>query len=301
MDTAELLRQIVAIPAFSGEEERRADFLTDYLRAHGLTVRRVKNNLLVPVGACRDLEFTPNEDAPVVMLNSHLDTVRPTDSYTFDPFYPPPVKDRVRGLGSNDAGGVLVSMIAAALHFHKHKILGFNLLLLLSAEEETSGKNGMSLALTEAGRVDCAIIGEPTSMRAATGERGLLVLDGLAHGVSGHAARNEGVNAIYTALSDIATLRDYRFSRISPLMGEVKISVTQIGAGTQHNVVPDQCRFVVDVRPTDVYDNEEICRELQGMVKSTLTPRSLVNRSSATPAGHPLAECAEASGIETYI
>lgn len=290
MDAVELLRQILAIPSLSGEEEKRADFLTGFLQSQGLSVRRVKNNILARVD-CSD------SNAPVLMLNSHLDTVRPVGTYSSLPTS----EDCVPGLGSNDAGGALVSMIATALHFHRYKTLDFNLLLLISAEEETSGKNGMSLAISEVGRVDCAIIGEPTMMRAAIGERGLLVLDGLAQGVSGHAARNEGVNAIYIALDDIVTLRNYRFHRLSPLMGEVKISVTQITAGTQHNVVPDECRFVVDVRPTDVYSNEEIWHELQNVVKSTLTPRSLRNRSSATPVGHPLAECARALGIETYI
>lgn len=294
MNTGELLRKIVSIPSFSGGEDARADFVAGYLAAAGLAVERVGNNLLARV-ACGVA------GAPVVMLNSHLDTVRPLADYTFDPFSPPHDENTVFGLGSNDAGGAVVSMIAAALHFHRHGGLGFDLLLLLSAEEEVSGANGITLALGHAGRVDCAIIGEPTQMRAAVAERGLLVLDGVAHGVSGHAARNEGENAIYKALRDIETLRTHRFERVSPLMGEVKVTVTQINAGTQHNVVPDTCTFVVDIRPTDRYTNEEIWQELQAAVVSTLTPRSLKNRCSATPAGHPLLRCAGALGIETYV
>ena len=294
MNTTELLRKIVSIQSFSGGEQERADFMAGYLTDEGLSVRRIGNNIFARVGCGR-------EGAPTVMLNSHLDTVHPSAGYTFDPFDPPYDAGIVFGLGSNDAGGAVVSMTAAALHFLRHGGLAFDLLLLLSAEEETSGVNGISLALQHAGRVDCAIIGEPTRMKAAVAERGLLVLDGVASGVSGHAARGEGENAIYKALSDIETLRNHRFARVSPLMGEVKLTVTQISAGTQHNVVPDKCTFVVDIRPTDLYTNEEIWRELQAEVASELTSRSLANRSSATPAGHPLIQCAGALGIGTYI
>ncbi len=266
-----------------------------YLTGNGLTVGRIGNNLMARVGCGR-------KDAPTVMLNSHLDTVRPSAGYTFDPFDPPFDGLTVRGLGSNDAGAAGVSMIAAALHFMRRGGAdGFDILLLLSAEEENSGANGLSLALPHAGRIDCAIIGEPTRMKAAVAERGLLVLDGVATGRSGHAARGEGENAIYKALCDIETMRDYRFARVSPLMGEVKLTVTQIAAGTQHNVVPDRCTFVADIRPTNLYTNEEIWRELQAAVGSTLTPRSLTHRSAATPPGHALIRCAEKLGIETFV
>lgn len=294
MDATALLRKIVSIPSFSGGEQARADFVAGYLTDKGLTVERIGNNLLARVACGR-------EGTPTVMLNSHLDTVRPSAGYTSDPFDSSFDGRKICGLGSNDAGGAGVSMIAAALHFLRRGGLGFDILLLLSAEEETSGANGMQLAIRYAGRVDCAVIGEPTRMKAAVAERGLLVLDGLARGVCGHAARGEGENAIYKALRDIGTLRTYRFGRVSPLMGEVKLTVTQIAAGTQHNVVPDRCTFVVDIRPTDLYTNEEIWRELQAAVGSTLTPRSLTGRSSATPPGHPLAKCAAALGIETYV
>lgn len=294
MDAVELLRKIISIPSFSGGEDARADFVAAYLTGEGLAVERIGNNLIACVSCGR-------EDAPAVMLNSHLDTVRPSAGYTFDPFDPSFDGRTVRGLGSNDAGGAGVSMIATALHFLRHGGLGFDILLVLSAEEETSGMNGLSLALSHAGRIDCAIIGEPTRMKAAVAERGLLVIDGVATGKSGHAARGEGENAIYKAMRDIEILRNHRFERVSPLMGKVKLTVTQIAAGTQHNVVPDRCTFVVDIRPTDLYTNEEIWRELQTMVGSTLTPRSLTHRSSATTAGHALVKCAEKLGIETYV
>lgn len=319
----ELLKNIVAIPAFSGEEAARADFVAAYLSDAGLAVERVGNNVWARVGCgC--------EGAPTLMLNSHLDTVRPATGYTFDPFRPDAAAgqddkirgfgsndagahacvsdfspgtndDKIRGLGSNDAGGCVVSMIAAALHFARNGGLTYDILLLLSAEEERSGKNGMALAIDHVGRVDCAIIGEPTGMRAAIAERGLLVLDGVAHGVSGHAARGEGDNAIYRAMRDIDALRDHNFTKLSPSMGVPTLAVTQINAGTQHNVVPDKCTFVVDVRPTDVYNNEELWHELQALTESALTPRSLTNRSSATPVGHPLLKTAQRLGIESYV
>jgi acetylornithine deacetylase len=285
----DLLKHIISIPAFSGEEAARADFVASYLAGEGLAVERVANNLWVRVRCGRD-------GAPTLMLNSHLDTVRPAGGG-----YAASGEGIIGGLGSNDAGGSVVSMIAATLHFVRHGGLDYDLLLLLSAEEENSGKNGMSLAIKHVGRVDCAIIGEPTGMRAAVAERGLLVLDGVAHGVSGHAARGEGDNAIYRAMRDIDALRAHKFAKISPTMGVPTLAVTQINAGTQHNVVPDRCTFVVDVRPTDVYTNEELWHELQTLAESTLTPRSLTNRSSATPAGHPLLWAVERLGIEKYI
>ena len=337
MNIADILRRVVSIRSFSGEEGDRWDFFAEYLGSSGIVVKRIGNNLLAEIRC-------GGEHAPWVMLNSHLDTVKPAAGYTFDPFNPPfdpsinPAV--VRGLGSNDAGGAVVSMVETAIHFHKHGGLDFNILLLLSAEEENSGPNGMRLVMREINKeiretcirdfekttfpgdvkkakstenikdvsdirnvedIVCAIIGEPTQMKAAVAERGLLVLDGVATGVSGHAARNEGVNAIYIAMEDIERLRGYRFSKVSPLMGEVKVTVTQVNAGTQHNVVPDRCTFVVDIRPTDCYDNEEIYNELQGQIKSALTPRSLTNRSSATPQEHPLLKCVELLGIESYI
>lgn len=293
MEAADFLRKMVSIRSFSGEEDARVDFVASYLEAQGLTVKRLKNNIFARVECAG-----PN--APVVMLCSHLDTVRPSAGYTFDPFEPPYDAGVIRGLGSNDAGGSVAAMIQTALHFYRTGGLDFNILLLLVAEEENSGPNGMCLAIKEADRADCAIIGEPTQMKAAAAERGLLVLDGLAEGISGHAARSEGINALYKAIKDIEILRNYRFAKISPLMGEVKLTVTQIEAGTQHNVVPGKCRFVVDIRPTDSYTNEEILAELQSAVESKLTPRSLKNRSSATPHGHPLLDAAAACGVETY-
>ncbi len=293
-EATELLRKLVAIPSPSGEEHTRSDFLVTYLAERGIEVERVGNNLVA-----RQPRHNPSK--PMLMLTSHLDTVRPNAGYTFDPFNPPVSDTKINGLGSNDAGASVVSMSQTFLHFYQEE-LPVNLLLALSTEEENSGPNGMRRLWGELSQeVDMAIIGEPTGMKAAIAERGLLVIDGEATGVSGHAARSEGVNALYIALDDIATLRGTMFSKVSPTMGEVKLTVTQINAGTQHNVVPDKCRFVVDIRPTEQYSNVEIMELLQPKVQSKLTARSLTNRSSATPEGHPLLQQVKQLGIETYI
>lgn len=289
-----LLRAIIKIPSFSGEESHRADFLIDFFKNRGISSERIDNNLIFK-------QADHDDSKPTLMLNSHLDTVRPASGYTFDPFEAPLSDTHVYGLGSNDAGASGVSMIYTFLHFYKKK-LPFNLMLVLSAEEENSGPSGMtSLWKVLSEKVNFAIIGEPTGMRAAIAERGLLVIDGVATGVSGHAARNEGVNALYIALEDIETLKNAKFEKISPAMGEVKLTVTQIQAGTQHNVVPDKCSFVVDIRPTDLYSNPEILHLLQTQVKSKLTARNLTNKSSGTPADHILLKAANQLRIETYV
>ena len=207
-------------------------------------------------------------------------------------------EDIVAGLGSNDDGASAVAMIAAYRHFQNSSR---NIVLVLTCEEERSGKNGMTgLWSNRITGVDLAIVGEPTGMKAATAERGLLVIDATAHGISGHAARNEGENALYIALDDIVRLRAYEFGKVSPRMGKVNLNVTQINAGTAHNVVPDRCDFVIDIRPTEQYTNEEILNELQGICRSELKPRNLANRSSATFSGSPLQKAAEKLGIETF-
>ncbi len=294
-EASELLRKLVSIPSHSGEEDKRATFIEGFLSERGLRPQRTGNNILV------SLQPLP-EDSPVLMLNSHIDTVKPCQGYTNNPYNPGTDPDTIFGLGSNDAGGAMVSMIATLLYFNDNSgELAFNLKLLLSAEEETSGPLGISYAVKSAGNISCAIVGEPTQMRCAVAERGLLVLDCVAVGKSGHAAREEGDNAIYIAIRDIAKMRSHKFSKVSPLMGNVKLTVTQIESGTQHNVVPERCNFVVDIRPTDQYNNMEILRELQSITKSNLTPRNLYNRSSSTPQGHPLFICAKETGVETFI
>lgn len=288
-----MLRKLVSIPSFSGEEKERSDFLLQYFSDKGIETERIGHNIIVR---------QPHHDMSkqTLMLNSHIDTVRPVASYTFDPFNPPISDTHVYGLGSNDAGASVVCLLHTFLYFYEKK-LPFNLMLVLSCEEENSGPNGMTRISRELQDIDFAIIGEPTRMRAAVAERGLLVIDGKASGISGHAARNEGVNAIYIALEDISRMKSVQFDKVSPTMGEVKLTVTQINSGTQHNVVPDKCKFVVDIRPTDQYTNSEILEILQSKVKSKLIARNLTNRSSSTPSNHVLMKAAEELGIETYV
>lgn len=288
-----LLRQLVSLQSFSGEEHLRADYLSKYFSERGIETERIGNNTIVK---------QPHFDAakPTFMLNSHIDTVCPAKGYTFDPFNAPLSETHVYGLGSNDAGSSVVSLLQTFLYFYNQE-LPFNLLLVLSAEEENSGVNGMRRLANELSFVDFAIVGEPTGMRAAIAERGLLVIDGEAKGKSGHAARNEGVNAIYIALEDIKTLQSVKFSKVSPAMGDVKLTVTQINAGKQHNVVPDSCTFVVDIRPTDCYTNSEIMEQLQAITKSELVARSLTNKSSGTPQDHILMTCLNLLQTETYV
>lgn len=295
----ELLCRLVATPSVSGSEEGTAEAIYAFLEAQGADVRRLYNNVWAVAEGF-------DAQKPTLLLNSHHDTVRPAGGYTFDPYLGEVVDGKILGLGSNDAGGSLVSLIALFSRFSDTATLPFNLILALTAEEETMGERGMRAMLAhfrEQGIViDMAIVGEPTAMQAAVGERGLVVLDGVATGKSGHAARNEGDNALYKAVEDITLLRDSRFDKTSAVLGDVKLSVTQISAGTQHNIIPDSCRFVVDVRTTDAYTNEQTVELLQGIVRhSTLTPRSTRVRASAISESHPLVRAAVAAGCTTFI
>ncbi len=290
---------MVRIPSLSGQESDVAACVASFLESAGIPVERPNGNI---VAVSR--HFDPSK--PTLALDAHLDTVPVNNGYTRDPYDSGNDPDIIYGLGSNDDGGSVVSMIAAFRHFFERE-MPVNLLLSLVREEEVAGPHGARWLYSAEGPLGrdwpmpkWVIVGEPTGMHAATSERGLLVLDGEAQGVSGHAARGEGVNALYIALDDIAALRAHRFSRVSPRMGEVHLNVTQISAGTAHNVIPDRCRFVVDIRPTEQYTNEEILEELQALCRSTLTARNLANRSSATAAGSPLLRAAEALGIETF-
>jgi acetylornithine deacetylase len=290
----ELLKNMIAIPSFSHEEKGVADYICSWLENENIAYRREKNNILLH----KDCRI---EGAPSLLLNSHIDTVKPSSKYTFDPFNPPHTDEIIYGLGSNDAGGCVTALLYTYKHFLERD-LPFNLGLILTAEEECSGADGMaSLSDMISKRYNFAIIGEPTRMRGAIGERGLLVLDGLATGVTGHAARNEGINAISIAVRDITTLENFKFEKVSPVMGDIKISVTQINAGTQHNVIPDTCTFVVDIRNTEQYTPTQVWEMLQSRTESKLTPRRLTNKSSATPQGHILEKALDKAGIEKFI
>ena len=300
-DSIQLLRQMVRIPSLSGEEAAVAACVGAALDAAGIPWESLRGNVLA-----LNRRFDPA--LPTLALDAHLDTVPVNNGYTRDPFDSGSDPDIIRGLGSNDDGGSVVSMIAAFRHFFDRP-MPFNLMLILSREEEVSGPDGTRWLFAPDGPFATGgrypmprrvIVGEPTCMRVATSERGLLVLDGEARGVSGHAARGEGVNALYIALDDIAALRAHRFTRVSPLMGEVHLNVTQIEAGSAHNVIPDRCRFVVDIRPTERYTNQEILSELQALCRSSLSARNLANRSSATSPDSPLLRAARSLGLETF-
>lgn len=288
-----LLQKLIATPSPSREEARTAELLFDHLAERGAAPRRLRNNVYA-----RSERFDPAR--PTLLLNSHHDTVRPAASYTRDPYAPAIEDDRLYGLGSNDAGASVAALTRTFLSFRSRQ-LPFNLLLALTAEEECSGEAGIRALLPELGRIDMALVGEPTSMQAAVGERGLVVLDCVAHGQSGHAARGEGVNALYIALEDIARLRTFRFDRESALLGPIGIAVTQIEAGTQHNVVPDLCRFVADLRTTDAYTNEQTVEILRAALRSDVTPRSTRIRAATLDDAHPLVRAARAAGRETYV
>ena len=295
----ELLCRLVATPSVSGSEEGTADILCAFLAEHGAVVNRLYNNVWAVADGF-------DSSKPTLLLNSHHDTVKPAGGYTFDPYCGTVADGKVLGLGSNDAGASAVSLMALFINYYDTKSLPFNLLLAITAEEETMGEHGMRAMLSHFAeqdiKIDMAIVGEPTAMQAAVGERGLVVLDGVATGKSGHAARNEGDNALYKAVEDIARLREFRFDNTSAVLGDIKLSVTQINAGTQHNIVPDSCRFVVDVRTTDAYTNEQTVELLQGAVHhSTLTPRSTRVRASAISESHPLVRAAVAVGCECFI
>ena len=291
-EAVELLSKLISTPSVSREETAAADILADFIEKCGLPCQRIGNNLLV--------QEQLDAEKPTVLLCAHIDTVKPVSTWTRDPFTPTIEGDRLYGLGSNDCGGGLVSLLQA-YRCLRERTTKYNLVYLASCEEEVSGANGFSLALPHLPKIDVAIVGEPTGMQPAIAERGLMVIDGVAHGKSGHAARNEGVNAIYEALDDLLWLRDYRFSKISALLGATKMTVTVLNSGTQHNVVPDECRFVIDVRPNEYYQNEYLFAFLQNhMKKCELTARSFRLRSSHIDEQHPLVQRCKALGMQPF-
>lgn len=290
-----LLSTLISIPAISRDEAQKADALESFLREKGLAPQREANNIW-----CCGKKFL--ESRPTVLLNAHLDTVKPVSGWQRPPHVPTLEGDRLYGLGANDCGGGLVALLFAFMRLDEidEGQLPYNLVYLASAEEEVSGRNGVERALPLLPHIDVAIVGEPTGMHPAVAEKGLMVLDCTAHGVSGHAARNEGVNAIYAAMSDIEWLRTHQFERVSPLLGPVKMSVTQVNAGTQHNVVPDACTFVVDVRTNECYSNQEVLDEITRHLTSEVKARSTRLNSSSIPASHPLIQRCVALGGKPF-
>lgn len=298
-DYIDLLSQMIAIPSFSREEGAACDCLWQWLAAHEVDsighqkpMRRVANNVILE-------QEDDGSGKPLVLLNAHIDTVKPAASYTRDPFTPSLEGDCLYGLGSNDDGGSLVSLLAAYLQLVQTE-QSYRLMFTATSEEEVCGSQGIELILPEIGPVALGVIGEPTQMQMAVAERGLMVLDCTARGKSGHAARNEGVNAIYEALPIIEWFRSHKFSRVSDYLGPVNMSVTMINSGTQHNVVPDTCTFVVDVRPNGMYTNPELLQLITGVVPCEVKARSTRLGSSSIPVSHPVVQRGLAMGLKAF-
>lgn len=287
-----LLQKLIATPSISRDEQKAADIMEETIRNDGFQPRREGNNVWV-------IDPQYNEKIPTLLLNAHLDTVKPVSSWTRDPYSPTLEGDTLYGLGSNDCGGGLVSLLQVFRHFIGEKRT-YNLIYLASAEEEVSGKDGIVRALPLLPQIDVAIVGEPTGMQPAIAEKGLMVIDGYAYGKSGHAAHDEGVNAINEALDDLVWLRDYRFKKVSPFLGATKMTVTILEAGTQHNVVPDTCHFVIDVRTNEYYRNESLFEFLRKHVKSELKARSFRLHSSHISEEHPLIKRCVDMGLKPF-
>ncbi len=311
-EATELLKELISIESFSGQENKTADAIERFFSKQNVKTSRKINNVWA-----KNSEFDPAK--PTILLNSHHDTVKPNSGWTLDPFQPVVKDEKLFGLGSNDAGGALVSLIAAFLHFNQRKDLKYNMVIAATAEEENSGKNGVQSILSDlspssptrsalaerggggaGGGIDFAIVGEPTEIKMAVAEKGLMVVDCVAKGKSGHAAREVGENAISNALKDIEWIHSYRFPKVSDFLGPVKMTCTIINAGTQHNVIPDNCKFTVDVRTTDVYTNEETLEIIRRHIKSEATPRSTRLQASGIDKNHLLVQTAKKLGIETF-
>lgn len=292
-EAVSLLSHLIATPSVSRDERRAADIMEEELTRCGFTPHREANNVWA-IGLCQ------REDRPTLLLNAHIDTVKPVASYTRNPYEPSLEDGTLYGLGSNDCGGGLVSLLQVFRELSASERCPYNLVYLASAEEEVSGKDGISRALPLLPHVDVAIVGEPTGMQPAVAEKGLMVVDITAHGKSGHAARNEGVNAIYEALDDLCWIRSHRFDRVSRFLGPTKMQATVVNAGTQHNVVPDECKIVVDVRTNELYTNEEVFDIISSHCKSECRARSFRLHSSRIDLNHPLVERCVALGLQPF-
>ncbi len=291
-DAVELLQHLISTPSISQNEKAAADIMQQQMESYGLAPRREANNLWV---------LSPDWDAnkPTLLLNAHIDTVKPAASYTRDPFAPTLEDGCLYGLGSNDCGGGLTTLLQA-FRWLTLRPQPYNLIYLASAEEEVSGKDGISRVLPLLPKIDVAIVGEPTGMQPAIAEKGLMVLDVIAHGKSGHAARNEGVNAIYEALDDMKWIRDYKFQKVSPFLGPTKMTLTVINAGTQHNVIPDTCTMLVDIRTNEYYTNEEVYEFVKEHLKSEVHAHSFRLHSSHIAPEHPLIKKCVSMGMTPY-
>ena len=291
-DAVELLSELISTPSVSRDEKAAADVLQRKIKEWRLPCKRIGNNLIVAKRL--------SKKKPTMLLNAHIDTVKPVETWTRDPFVPTIKDGKLYGLGANDCGGGLVSLLQVYRILSEEKDIPYNIIFVASCEEEVSGQNGFSAVLPELPPIDVAIVGEPTGMNPAIAEKGLMVIDGVAHGKSGHAARNEGVNAINEVLDDLQWLRDYQFRKVSPFLGETRATVTVVHAGTQHNVIPDKVEFVIDVRTNEYYQNEFVFAFLQKHMKSELKARSFRLHSSSFPEDHPLIKRCKRMRMKPY-
>ena len=291
-DAVELLKKLIATPSVSRNEKEAADIMEQTIRSYGFEPQREANNIWI-------IDPHYNESRPTLLLNAHIDTVKPVASWTRDPFSPDVEDGVLYGLGSNDCGGGLCSLLQI-FRMLTEKPQHYNLIYLASAEEEVSGKDGITRALPLLPHIDLAIVGEPTGMNPAVAEKGLMVLDVIAHGKSGHAARNEGVNAIYEALDDMRWIRDYKFEKVSEFLGPTKMTLTVVNAGTQHNVIPDKCTMLVDIRTNEFYDNEEVFEFIRQHLKSEVKAHSFRLKSSRIDPEHPLIKKCVAMGMKPF-
>ena len=291
-DAVELLKKLIATPSVSRNEKDAADIMEQTIRSYGFEPQREANNLWI-------IDPHYDESRPTLLLNAHIDTVKPVASWSRDPFSPDVEDGVLYGLGSNDCGGGLCSLLQI-FRMLTEKPQSYNLIYLASAEEEVSGKDGITRALPLLPHIDLAIVGEPTGMNPAVAEKGLMVLDVIAHGKSGHAARNEGVNAIYEALDDMYWIRDYKFEKVSEFLGPTKMTLTVVNAGTQHNVIPDKCTMLVDIRTNEFYDNEEVYEFIRQHLKSEVKAHSFRLKSSRIDPEHPLIRKCVAMGMKPF-
>ena len=291
-DAVELLKKLIATPSVSRNEKDAADIMEQTIRSYGFEPQREANNVWI-------IDPHYDESRPTLLLNAHIDTVKPVASWTRDPFSPDVEDGVLYGLGSNDCGGGLCSLLQI-FRMLTEKPQQYNLIYLASAEEEVSGKDGITRALPLLPHIDLAIVGEPTGMNPAVAEKGLMVLDVIAHGKSGHAARNEGVNAIYEALDDMRWIRDYKFEKVSEFLGPTKMTLTVVNAGTQHNVIPDKCTMLVDIRTNEFYDNEEVFEFISQHLKSEVKAHSFRLKSSRIDPEHPLIKKCVAMGMKPF-
>lgn len=291
-DAVELLKKLIATPSVSRNEKDAADIMEQTIRSYGFEPQREANNLWI-------IDPHYDESRPTLLFNAHIDTVKPVASWSRDPFSPDVEDDVLYGLGSNDCGGGLCSLLQI-FRMLTEKPQSYNLIYLASAEEEVSGKDGITRALPLLPHIDLAIVGEPTGMNPAVAEKGLMVLDVIAHGKSGHAARNEGVNAIYEALDDMRWIRDYKFEKVSEFLGPTKMTLTVVNAGTQHNVIPDKCTMLVDIRTNEFYDNEEVYEFIRQHLKSEVKAHSFRLKSSRIDPEHPLIRKCVAMGMKPF-